>query len=331
MTGLPVYILDKDNAVGAWILNHLKEIGVEARWVPTVADLLSETEVHAPTVCLVAVRPPISLALSLITELTQEPRFAQTAFILMGPMQYKHAAFEAGADDYLITPPDVIELRKRVRLYLDRAELETRVVAETRITQEIESLGPVTDPQDDPDAPITLLEHAATMTRERNQFETILHSAGPAIALISREGKVEYVNPAWEKLTGITAKAVVGQVIEWPPSAENGASTDAMARAIHEAAPWSGNVRYKLRSSQPLDVRLTITPAFDVDQDLIGFVMIQSDITEQRATENLKARFLADADRASVQSRRIHVGALTFRCGPGADHNRTGRSESAGR
>jgi two-component system phosphate regulon sensor histidine kinase PhoR len=295
MTGLPVYILDKDNAVGAWILNHLKEIGVEARWVPTVADLLSETEVHAPTVCLVAVRPPISLALSLITELTQEPRFAQTAFILMGPMQYKHAAFEAGADDYLITPPDVIELRKRVRLYLDRAELEMRVVAETRITQEIESLGPVTDPQDDPDAPITLLEHAATMTRERNQFETILHSAGPAIALISREGKVEYVNPAWEKLTGIAAEAVVGQVIEWPPSAENGASTDAMARAIHEAAPWSGNVRYKLRSSQPLDVRLTITPAFDVDQDLIGFVMIQSDITEQRAMENLKARFLADA------------------------------------
>ena len=295
MTGLPVYILDKDNAIGAWILNHLKEIGVEARWVPTVSDLLSETEIHAPTVCLVAVRPPITLALSLITELTQEPRFAQTAFILMGPMQYKHAAFEAGADDYLITPPDVIELRKRVRLYLDRAELETRVVAETRITQEIESLGPSMEAQDDPDAPITLLEHAATMTRERNQFETILNSAGPAIALISREGRVDYVNPAWEKLTGITAETVVGQVIEWPPGGENGATAQAMIKAIHEEVPWSGNIRYVLHNSQPLDVRLTITPAYDIDQDLIGFVMIQTDITKQRTLEDLKARFLADA------------------------------------
>jgi DNA-binding response OmpR family regulator len=140
MSTLQVHILDKDPAAGRWTLNHLGEIGVDARWMPSVTDLLAEADAAAPTVCLVALRPPLGQAFSLIAELTQEPRFSDTAFVLMGPSQYKRMAFESGADDYLITPPDVIELRKRVRLYLDRADLERRVKSETRLTQEMEAL-----------------------------------------------------------------------------------------------------------------------------------------------------------------------------------------------
>ncbi len=204
MTNLPVFILDKDASIGDWVRNQLLQIGVEAQWVATVSDLLSEAESQPPVVCLVALRAPVGQALTLITNLTQEPRFASTAFILIGPMHYKHAAFEAGADDYLITPPDVIELRKRVRLYLDRAVLEARVVAETRITQEMDRLSKLFQASEETidEESLTLLEHAAALTQERNLFDTILRCAGEAISFVAPDGTLKYVNPAWEVLIG---------------------------------------------------------------------------------------------------------------------------------
>ena len=297
---LPVYILDKDSAVGEWVVNQLGEIDVDVQWVPTVADLLSVSDLVPPVVCLVALRPPVNQTLTTITDLTQEPRFARTVFILMGPNEYKHTAFEAGADDYIATPPDVIELRKRVRLYLDRAELELRVMTETRITQEIESLeGP---PPDDisselarlADSPVSLLEHAAWLERERNRYHTILEHASAAISLVSLDGVVQYMNPATEQLTGQSAASLTGQAIPWPPQAEDPARAQSIARAVELGNTWQGDVRYTL-GDRTLHVAISIAPVFDTAQDLRGFVVIQRDVARRRADQQLRTRFLADA------------------------------------
>jgi PAS domain S-box-containing protein len=300
MSTCPVIILDKDTATGEWVRHQLYQVGVEARWVGTVSDLLAESEARLPIVCLVAVRPPVTQALSLVRELTQEPRFSYTAFILMGLPQHKHAAFEAGADDYLITPPDVIELRKRVRLYLDRAELEARVVAETRITQEFEALGqepqpsgnshPIPDPE-----PVTLLQHAAVLTQERDLFETILRHAGEAIAMIGVDGTLLYANPAWENLFGYLPDTSSGMRVNWPPSPDDPGTAQKIAQAVEQGVSWKGDIGYTLPTGRRLDVTLTLTPVRDAVQDLLGFVAVQSDISERKAGEDRRKRFLIDA------------------------------------
>jgi PAS domain S-box-containing protein len=298
MSTCPVIILDKDATTGEWVLNQLEQIGIEARWVEAVSDLLAESEAQPPIVCLVAVRPPFAQALSLVTELTQEPRFSYTAFILMGLPQHKHAAFKAGADDYLITPPDVIELRKRVRLYLDRAELEARVVAETRITQEFEAYSEEPHPADhshpEPE-PVTLLEHAATLSQERDLFETILRHAGEAIALVGVDGTLLYANPAWENLFGYLPDTSTGMQIEWPPCAGDERTTHAISRAIEQGISWKGDISYTLPQGHQLDVALTLTPVRDAARDLVAFVSVQSDIGERKVDEERRKRFLTDA------------------------------------
>jgi two-component system phosphate regulon sensor histidine kinase PhoR len=233
----------------------------------------------------------------MITELTQEPRFSSTAFILIGPMHYKHAAFEAGADDYLITPPDVIELRKRVRLYLDRAVLEARLIAETRITQEMETLGRhvqasgvVIDEES-----LTLLEHAAALTQERNLFDTILRCAGDAISFVAPDGALIYVNPAWEVLIGQKRHIGVGDSIEWPPVATDEVTMQAVANAVTSRCAWQGEMRFALPDHSFQDLAVTIQPAFDVDGDLLGFVVTQLDVAERKAVEVVRTRFLSDA------------------------------------
>ncbi len=297
MSTLPVFILDKDEAAGTWVRSQLGQIGITAQWIPTVASLLAEADTHPPSTCLVAVRPPTSQALALIAELTQEPRFAQTAFILMGPAQYKRAAFEAGADDYLTTPPDVIELRKRVRLYLKQADLEARLMAEESIAQNIGALdgGPDAAQEADCADPLTLLEHAAQLTQERNLFEMILHHAGEAIALIDPDGTVQYANPAWFDLLGDVTGAHVGDRIAWPPTTDLPETTRAIRAAIEQAQPWQGEVRYTLPDRPPLYLAMTISPVFDAASDLVGFVVIQTDVRERKALEDLETRFLSDA------------------------------------
>ena len=315
MSTPPVFILDKDDAVGNWIRNQLSQVNVTARWVPTVADLLTEADAHAPVVCLFAVRPPTNQALALIAEMTQEPRFAQTAFILMGPAQFKHAAFEAGADDYVTTPPDVIELRKRVRLYLKQAELEARLIAEESITQQMAAAGNATGDseaamyQDDLDDPVTLLEHAAQLTRERNLFEMILHNAGEAIALIGPDGTVGYANPAWERLAGRAFNLTGGDRLIWPPRTDLPQVNRAILDAITNHRPWRGETRYSLPGRAPVTMTMTINPVFDAEGDLFGFVVLQADAGKPNALDDLKTRFLSDAAlemRTPVTNVKMH-------------------------
>jgi two-component system phosphate regulon sensor histidine kinase PhoR len=297
MTDLPVFILDKDAAIGDWIRNQLNQIGVEARWVASVTDLLGEAESQPPSVCLVALRAPVGQALTMITELTQEPRFSSTAFILIGPVHYKHAAFEAGADDYLITPPDVIELRKRVRLYLDRAVLEARLIAETRITQELETLGRLFQGSEAAidEESLTLLEHALALTQERDLFDTILRCAGDAISFVEPDGTLKYVNPAWEALIGQKQHVGVGDTIEWPPIAADASAAQALANAVATQCAWRGEIRCALPDHSFQDLAVTIQPALDVDGDLLGYVVTQSDVAERKAIEEVRTRFLSDA------------------------------------
>jgi signal transduction histidine kinase/DNA-binding response OmpR family regulator len=297
MTNLPVFILDKDAAIGDWVRNQLIQIGVEARWVASVSELLSEAESQPPCVCLVALRAPVGQALTLITGLTQEPRFSSTAFILIGPMHYKHAAFEAGADDYLITPPDVIELRKRVRLYLDRAVLEARLVAETRITQEMETFSKLRQASDEAldEESLTLLQHAAALTQERNLFDTILRCAREAISFVGPDGTLRYVNPAWEALIGQKRPVRVGDVIEWPPVSTDTTVTEAVAHAIDARHAWQGEIRYALPDQSVQELAVTIQPVFDVAGELTGSVVTQSDAVEDKAVEAVRTRFLSDA------------------------------------
>lgn len=275
-----VTILERERTAGTWMRDQLARIGIPAQWVMTVADLFAVSEGCAPVVCLVGLQPPAEQVLSVIADLTQEPRFSQTAFIVRGPLQYKRAAFEAGADDYLVTPPDAIELRKRVRLYLSRAELEARLVAENSITQEMDAL----TGQGDADAgvahdadPITLLEHAAALHQERHLLEQILLHAGSAIALVTPDGLLQYANPAWERLFAPVAPGS-RPAFGWPPVASDEGTTRAIARAVSEAHAWQGEARFSLAAQRHIDLALTITPAFDASGEVEGYVLVQAEV-----------------------------------------------------
>jgi len=284
----PVYILDKDQTAGAWVLNHLREINIGAQWMATASELIAASELNAPSVCLIALRDPVTQAFALIKDLTQEPRFADTAFVPMGPIQFKRAAFESGAEDYIITPPDVIELRKRVRLYLDRAAWRSRYVSETRFSQAIDELGKqAANGGADSDSPVTLLEHLSAITQERDRFEQVLNCAGEAIIVIDPVGNLLYTNPAWERLSGHNIETL--PQIPWPPDDKD------LVRTLSEGKSWRGEVTYTFNSNQPRDLDMMITPIFTPNGEIEAFVVVPHDISMRKVLEGLRTQFLTDA------------------------------------
>lgn len=284
----PVFILDKDQTAGAWVLNHLREIRISAQWMSTASELINASEHHAPSVCLIALRSPVAQAFALIKDLIQEPRFADTAFVPMGPVQFKRAAFEAGAEDYIITPPDVIELRKRVRLFLERADWRSRHISETRLSQEIDELGQQEANQPtDPDSPITLLEHVAAITCERDRFEQVLNCAGEAIIVVAPDGTLLYTNPAWERLSGHDIKSLPR--IPWPPN------NNELVHSLNEGKSWRGEVTYTFNGNQPRDLDMMITPTFTPNGEIEAFVVVPHDISMRKALDLLRTQFLTDA------------------------------------
>jgi PAS domain S-box-containing protein len=210
-------------------------------------------------------------------------------------------AFESGADDYLATPPDVIELRKRVRLYLDRADLESRVRSETRLTQEMDAIARRSAEEADSAGPlddetVSLLQHVATLTTERDLLHQILYYASEAIIFIDTDGIVRFVNPAWERLDGRAAALVLGEQMEdWPPQADDPVTTRAIREAVEAGNGWQGELSYVLPNKRHLDVAMTISPAYDAEYRLTGFVVVQRDVAARRAMDTLKTRFLSDA------------------------------------
>lgn len=276
MSARHVIILEKDNTVSAWLLRQLNEVHIHAQAVSTVSTLLDLAETQPPTVCLIALRAPVTQVLSLITSLSQEPRFSRTAFILMGPLQYKHNAFEAGADDYLITPPDVIELRKRVRLYLDRAELEDRVLHEVRPA----SLAA-------PDArPPDVRTHDV---RPHPAWELLGRFTPCALALLHADGTPIQGNPAWEALMG---RNLGGR---WPADEDASAHAMALAQAIERGEAWQGDASGERPDGSDWQATITLVPLFGKSEQVTGFVVTVIEHDERIVQADKQNQFLLGA------------------------------------
>jgi len=134
----------------------------------------------------------------------------------------------------------------------------------------------------------------AGIVMERQQRESMLqklHSAfeyaKDAIMISDLDAKLEYVNPAFEKMTGYAAQEAVGQFIKILRSDKHPASFYAQLEAQDKAGEaWQGEVIIKCKDGSLLEVERTVSPVFDEHGSAIFLVAIQRDLTEHKLLEN---------------------------------------------
>ncbi|HRI47958.1 MAG TPA: PAS domain S-box protein, partial [Ignavibacteriaceae bacterium] len=100
------------------------------------------------------------------------------------------------------------------------------------------------------------------------------------------QGKMVYVNPAFEKASGFSKEELLGK---YPNIFSSGKHSprywDKMWESIQSGKVWVGEVENKKRDGEPFYTQLLISPILDYDKKVIGYFGIHRDLTEKKNLE----------------------------------------------
>ncbi len=124
------------------------------------------------------------------------------------------------------------------------------------------------------------------MEAERARWLTAIEHAGEVVLITDADGFIQYVNPAFEAVTGYTREEAVGQK---PGILKSGLQDEAFYRdmwaALKAGKKWSGRMVNKKKDGTLYTEEATITPVKDAKGHIVNYVAVMRDITEKLQLE----------------------------------------------
>lgn len=116
--------------------------------------------------------------------------------------------------------------------------------------------------------------------QESALFETQIAAADQAMLITDREGRIEFVNPAFEQLTGYSAEDVMGKDPSILKSGEQDeAFYDDLWETITSGDVWQETLWNQTKRGEYYQATETIVPVTNDRDDITNFVAIQAEIT----------------------------------------------------
>jgi PAS domain S-box-containing protein len=160
-----------------------------------------------------------------------------------------------------------------------------------------------------------VLERTAELERERKRTATILDAAGEGIMFSDTQGRIEYINPALERLTGYTAAEVLGRNSRiWQSGHTPVSLYEKLWRTITGGQIWQGELVNRRKDGSEYSAALTIAPVFDNEGRISGYVGVQRDISQQKELDRLKDEFVSNVShelRTPIANVKLYINLLT--------------------
>ncbi|AXG06320.1 PAS domain S-box protein [Haloplanus rubicundus] len=139
------------------------------------------------------------------------------------------------------------------------------------------------------------------VTRQCRQFRSAVEHAGHVVLITDADGRIEYVNDAFESVTGYSAVEAVGRR---PSMLQSGQHDEAfyrdLWRTISSGEVWEGELVNERKDREQYIIDQTIAPITDEGDEITGFVAINRNVTERKERE-LNLAFLKQAiDQAGI-------------------------------
>jgi PAS domain S-box-containing protein len=157
-------------------------------------------------------------------------------------------------------------------------------------------------------------ELEATVKRERDRLHAILANVGDAVFVMDRQGRIEYVNSAWERLTGYEADEAIGQT---PKIMKSGMHPedfyDEMWETILRGQTWSGEVVNRRKNESTYEAVVTVQSVLDDRGQILNLVGVQHDISALKEVDRLKSQFVSDVShelRTPLTNVRLYLDLL---------------------
>ncbi len=123
-----------------------------------------------------------------------------------------------------------------------------------------------------------------------------MNSAANAILIADADGRIEWVNPAFSRLSGYQDEEVIGQRVGFLASTDESCQADQVRmKALAEGDLWRGQVMHRHKSGHVYTVDQTITRLCDPADRGQHFVVVQEDITARLEAEQ-RLKHLAGHD-----------------------------------
>jgi PAS domain S-box-containing protein len=188
----------------------------------------------------------------------------------------------------LTVPEDWPLAEKNIRIRLS-GEAESihygfRGISKTGQVLDIEVYGTRTTYQGRPAIIGTLLDMTERKRAEEElrRLATAVVQTAEAIIITDTEGTIQYVNPAFERITGYKQEEAVGRN---PRILKSGKHDEAFYAHLWEVLTrgevWSGHFINKKKDGTLYEAEVTISPVRDASGETVNYVAVQRDVSHQ--------------------------------------------------
>ncbi len=124
---------------------------------------------------------------------------------------------------------------------------------------------------------------------ERARLASAVESTADAVVITdSKSGIIEYVNPAFEQITGYTKKEALGRTVQF---LDSGKHDEAFYRHLRETlrsdSVWRGQLINRKKDGSLYFEDCTFSPVKDESGRVINFVSVKRDVTEKLRLESI--------------------------------------------
>lgn len=118
------------------------------------------------------------------------------------------------------------------------------------------------------------------------RFQNLAHNTVNPLEITDIDGRIIYVNPAFEKASGFSSAELIGKNPNVFSSGKHPpAFWKAMWETIKAGKVWNGEIENRRRNGDPFYTQLLISPITDDGGGIVGYLGIHRDITEQKHLE----------------------------------------------
>jgi PAS domain S-box-containing protein len=125
-------------------------------------------------------------------------------------------------------------------------------------------------------------------TAKLHQLDTVIEQTAEAILIADSTGIIQYVNPAYETITGWSREQATGRhfLTLGGQTAKLSHYRDA-ADALSSGRPWRSTDIARRKDGTPYEEEITISPVRNSDGKLLNYVAVSRDITEKKRLESI--------------------------------------------
>ncbi len=275
------YLLIKD------LLSDAPALNFDLEWAKTLKAGLNAMGRRRYDVCLLDYRLGEDDGLKLLKELNKRASEVPVIFLTQqGDYEIYVEAMRLGAMDYLIKGHiDTSQLERSIRYSIERKSTDKELTRYRNRLEELVAERTAQLVQTNKSLELEIAERKRA-EEEKARLVIAIEQAGEGIIVTNTRGDVQYVNPAFERISGYAKDEIIGRSAPILGSGEHG---DDLQRQINQSlrqgGTWKGRITNRRKDGSLYEAELTVSPVKDASGDILNHVCIYLDRTHQAALE----------------------------------------------